>query len=282
MADTEISILTPSFGYARFIPDAVESVRAQANVSVEHVIVDGNSSDGTVEFLRSVPDIIWISEPDSGQSDALNKALALASGPIVGWLNADEFYLKDGLQRVAEIFKDPSVDVVYGDSLHVDEFGQVLRLVANHRFDEEILQYCGCYIPSCSFFVRRRLLDEWSWDVNASRIMDWDLYLQLASRKARFQYSPEPFGAFRVHERRITAEPLPLGAPERARVLARYGLSWTDSRASFLRRRKARIKRVLFKIKERAYRRQRGMRQFAGTDARWWLNGASGSDGGRG
>jgi glycosyltransferase involved in cell wall biosynthesis len=265
-----ISILTPSFGYARFITDAIESVRNQRHYSTQHVVVDGGSLDGTVEILQAAQGLTWISEPDRGQSDALNKAMDLASGDVIGWLNADEFYLKGCLRRVAEIFEDPTVDVLYGDSLRVDRAGRIIRLVAHHRFDEEVLRYHGCYIPSCSFFVRRSLLADWSWDDDAKFIMDWDLYLWLASQDLRILYVPEPFGAFRVHEAQVTAEPLAIDAPERRRVLMRHGLNWSGFPAGF-RRRKARVKRIMLKIWEGAYLRQQRIRRTAGRDARWWL-----------
>src|SRR6058998_2090201 len=86
------SIITPSFNQARFLEENIQSVLTQAGVSVEHIVVDGGSTDGTVEILKSYPHLRWISEPDRGQSHALNKGFRMATGEILGWLNADDSY----------------------------------------------------------------------------------------------------------------------------------------------------------------------------------------------
>src|SRR5919106_662562 len=96
-----ISVLTPSRGYGRFIADAIESAKQQVGVTVQHVVQDAGSDDGTLDILWSYGDAVdWTSEPDSGQSDALNRALGRATGDWIAWLNADEFYLPDGLRML--------------------------------------------------------------------------------------------------------------------------------------------------------------------------------------
>src|SRR3712207_5225363 len=92
------AVLTPSFNYGRFIGDAVESVRRQDRVNIFHVIQDAKSSDDTAERLRSYPDVDFVSQQDEGQSHALNLALQRANSDVVGWLNADEFYMPDALE----------------------------------------------------------------------------------------------------------------------------------------------------------------------------------------
>ena len=259
------SIITPSYNYEQFIDDALVSVARQRRVLAEHIVVDGASTDSTVGTLREADGIIWRSEPDDGQSDALNKAFALASGEIVGWLNADEYYLDDALYEVQRTFDTTGADVVYGDSIHVDGEGRLLRLAAQHRFDAEVLRHYGCYIPTCAFFVRRSALEDWSWDVQCRYIMDWDLYLWLHQNDAQFAYLPKPLGAFRVHSERVTAEPLPRDAPERIRVMRRYGISQAGTR-----RRAARFRRIALKVRSNSYLRQLKSRRHAGLPTRWW------------
>src|SRR5690242_19457333 len=87
-----VSIVTPSLNQARWLREAIESVRAQDYPHVEHVVVDGGSTDGTLEILREYDHLRWVSEPDRGQSHALNKGFQLATGEIFGWLNADDAY----------------------------------------------------------------------------------------------------------------------------------------------------------------------------------------------
>ena len=125
-----IDVLTPSLGYARFLQDAIESVRGQEDVAVRHVVQDGGSEDGTIELLESYNGLIsWESRPDHGQSDALNRALARSDADWVAWLNADEFYLPGGLRTLATTAEATGADVVYGDAVFVDAGGCVLLIL---------------------------------------------------------------------------------------------------------------------------------------------------------
>jgi hypothetical protein len=134
IGESMLSVLTPSFQYGRFLGDALASVLEQNGLEVEDIVQDGGSTDGTVELLRAAPPgVRWVSEPDGGQSDALNRAFARARGEWVAWLNADEFYLPGGLARLLDAAKETGADVVYGDCVFVDEQGRVLRLVPQHR-----------------------------------------------------------------------------------------------------------------------------------------------------
>ncbi|MDR7551270.1 MAG: glycosyltransferase family 2 protein, partial [Armatimonadota bacterium] len=190
-----ISVLTPSFQYARFLRDAIASTSLQTQVNLEHIVQDGGSTDGTLDVLRMSPPLVrWASEPDNGQSDALNRALARADGEWIAWLNADEFYLPGGLARLREVGEETGADVVYGDCVFVDELGRFLRLVPQHVFSPWILRRFGPFIASCATIFRREALGESPWDVHVERIMDWDLYLRLASEGARFVWVPFPVG----------------------------------------------------------------------------------------
>src|SRR5205823_10324133 len=92
-----VSIVTPSLDQAAYLREAIESVRAQTYVPVEHVVVDGGSTDSTLEILREYDGLRWVSEPDRGQSHALNKGFAMARGDVLGWLNADDAYEPDAV-----------------------------------------------------------------------------------------------------------------------------------------------------------------------------------------
>src|SRR4249919_3843647 len=109
----DVSVLTPSYGYGRFIADSIESVIRQDGMRIEHIVQDGGSEDETLNVLRSYGDhVTWTSEPDKGQSDALNKALAMATGRWVAWLNADEYYLPGGLASLIQEGERSGTDVV--------------------------------------------------------------------------------------------------------------------------------------------------------------------------
>ena len=261
-----LSVLTPSFQYGRFLGDAVASVLEQTGVELEHIVQDGGSTDGSLELLRTAPSLVrWVSEPDGGQSDALNRALARARGDWVAWLNADEFYLPGGLARLLEAAKATGADVVYGDCVFVDEHGRVLRLLPQHPFSGRILKQFGPFIASCATIFRREVLGEAPWDPAVERIMDWDLYLRLAAAGARFRWVPYPVGAFRVHASRITARPAEEFQESYRRVFNRWGL-----RPGRISVELGRLLHGLAKLAAGSYTRQFRARRLRGRDLRWF------------
>lgn len=129
----KISVITPSFNQAGFIRRTIESVQSQAGrgslFELEHIVVDGGSTDGTVEVLESYgPAVRWVSEKDEGQADALNKGLAIAAGDIIGWVNSDDLYEPGALSAVAAAFAaDEATQWVYGKVRIVDQDGREIR-----------------------------------------------------------------------------------------------------------------------------------------------------------
>lgn len=205
-----LSVLTTVRNGIPYLADAVASVARQAEgVSVEHVVKDALSGDGTREWIQSRPEphLKWLSAADKGQSDGLNQALGMSSGEIIGWLNADEFYLPGALRTVQQTFlQAPSTDVVFGDAFFVDTAGRFLRKKCQHPFNESTLRLYGCFMVSCAFFIRRAaLVRVGGWDTSLKRIMDWDLYLRLAESGSLMKYVPVPLGCFRVHPGQATA-----------------------------------------------------------------------------
>lgn len=260
---TEVSVLTPSYGYGRFLGDSIESVIAQERVSTEHLIQDGGSEDETIEVLRSFgARIRWESAPDQGQSDALNKALGRASGEWIGWLNADEYYLPLALRTLVEAAEDRQADVVYGDSITVDREGKMLGLRASHRFSTTVLDRYGPFPASVAVLIRRSMLDEAPWDPSLQVIMDWDLYLGLSRKGATFHHVPFPVGAFRVHDEQMSSRP---GQGATTRVRQRYGIA--TSRWS---RRYGRTLHRLRKLEAGCYVKEFRARSLRGCDTRWF------------
>lgn len=265
----DISVLTPSYRYGRFVADAIASVLGQDSASVEHVVQDAGSDDETLDVLRRFDPLInWMSEPDEGQSDALNKALWKAGGRWIAWLNADEFYLPHALSTLMTHAERTGSDVVYGDCVFVDEQGRIERLLPQHRFSAKVLREYGCYIPSNAVLIRRSILGDAPWDPMVKRIMDWDLYMKLLERGARFSYIAYPVGAFRAHAERVTSRP-PEDHDEENEVASRYGLP----RDVYIRWRASRLGRWLhpaYKAAAGAYVRQFRARPLHGRDLRWF------------
>ena len=270
---TDVSVLTPSYGYGRFIADSIESVLCQEGVSVEHVVQDGLSRDETVEVLnRFEGRIVWASEPDRGQSDALNKALSKASGRWIGWLNADEFFLPDSLATLVEHGERMAADIIYGDCVFVDVDGRVERLLPAHRFVARILREYGCFIPSNAVLIRRSVLKDSPWDPSLERIMDWDLFMGLLTRGMHFSYLSYPVGAFRAHDNRVTSKPPP-SSQEGDEVASRYGLP-RDVHDRWRLSRRGRWLHPVYKLVDGGYVRQLEATSLRGRDLRWFASAA--------
>lgn len=203
-----ISIVTPSFNQGPFIEECLVSVKRQNYQAIEHIVVDGASTDGTVETLRRYAltpgweHLRWVSEPDRGQSDALNKGFRMATGDIIGWLNSDDRYRPGCIAAVLDAFeKQPEVDVLYGDYTWIDETGRVWQIRREIEFSKFILFYHRVlYIPTTSTFFRRRIIDDENFiDLRFRYAMDYDFFLRLARRGYRFQHLSRVLADFRWH-----------------------------------------------------------------------------------
>src|SRR6202012_2755610 len=121
----KISIITPSYNQGQFIEDAIRSVLDQGYPDFEHIVIDNCSTDGTLDVLRKYPHIKWVSEPDGGQSAALNKGFRMSTGDVLAWLNCDDFYLPGAFQAAAQALGAPAVDGVYSDLQFCDVDGKI-------------------------------------------------------------------------------------------------------------------------------------------------------------
>lgn len=122
----KISVLTPSFNSGRYLKKAIESVTAQTYTNWEHIVIDANSTDNSVDILKKYEHLTWVSEPDKGQSDAMNKAFEKCTGHLIVYLNADDYFYPDAFQIVVDTFNmNPSIAVVVGN-LHTDRNGVLI------------------------------------------------------------------------------------------------------------------------------------------------------------
>jgi glycosyltransferase involved in cell wall biosynthesis len=202
-----ISIVTPSFNQANFIGEALESVRLQNYDNCEHLVIDGMSTDGTVDLLRALATnqkqqkLFWSSEHDSGQSEALNKGFRQAKGDIVGWLNSDDRYRAGCFEHIVRAFDDhPDIDIIYGDYLIVDEVGKVLKIRREIEFSAFILLYHRIlYIPTTATFFRRRIFDDGHWlEEKLQYAMDLEFFIRLSECGYRFKHIPQLLADFRM------------------------------------------------------------------------------------
>lgn len=199
----KISIITVCYNSARTIRDTISSVAKQKNVEVEHIVVDGASSDGTMDIVRMAPSIDrYISEPDNGIYDAMNKGIALATGDIIGTLNADDFYVDDyALERIAEAFSDSEVEVCYGDLVYVDpdDTKKIVRYWKSRPFRPGLFR-SGWMPAHPTFFVRREVYTRWgTFDLSYRIAADVELMMRfLEAHRVNARYLPRLFVKMRA------------------------------------------------------------------------------------
>jgi glycosyltransferase involved in cell wall biosynthesis len=266
-----LSVITPSRNSAEFLEDALLSVVRQQGPRVEHIVMDGGSTDNTAEILNRFPQVQWISEPDQGQSDAINKGFLRASGDLMGWLNADDYYLPGGLEAIAWAAQaHPEADVIYGDCVFVDGAGKIVRSKVEHDFDPAILMYFGCYIPSTSTFLRRRVIDAGLLlDCDYRVCMDFEYFARLAHLGGKFHYVPRFIAAFRWHGCNVSLKQVDRRAQERRQVQRSFGGRQYSAATLKLLANVHRAKRALRKIASGNIARELRVRQLLGRDTRW-------------
>lgn len=201
-----VSIVTPSFNQAPFIEETLRSVLEQDYPALEYIIVDGGSTDGSPEIIARYaaryPGRLawWVSEKDRGQTDALNKGFARATGQILAWLNSDDTYLPHAVSEAVAYLQDhPEAGMVYGDADLIDARGAVLGRFPARQTDYARLRRGYVHIPQQAAFFRAGLWRQVGpLDPTFYFAMDYDLWVRLA-RLAPLHYHPRLWANFRLH-----------------------------------------------------------------------------------
>lgn len=201
----KISIITITFNAERYLTQAIESVGEQRYPNLEYIIVDGGSTDGTLSIVKSYPDLVtrWISEPDNGISDAFNKGIRMASGEIIGIINADDGYLPGALPAVAQAVQDhPDFEVYYGNAIHERFDGSgVYQFRPVPKIGPEIWRRMPVSHPAT--FVRRSAYERFGvFDTRCPLAMDYELLLRFYRSGARFLYMDSLLARFRYGQDR--------------------------------------------------------------------------------
>lgn len=196
-----LAIVTPSYNTGRYIGAAIDSVLSQQGVEFDYLVMDGGSTDGTIEVLKGYgPRLRWVSERDQGQSDAINRGFESSQGEILGWLNSDDTYAPGALRAVAEYFgAHPDADVVYGNATYTDARGRHIadcvhvEPYSRHR----LLRYSDFLVQPATFFRRRIFHRAGGLDPSLHWALDYDLWVRIAAAGGKFAYLPRLLAHYR-------------------------------------------------------------------------------------
>ena len=196
-----VSIVTPSFNQAPFLEQTLRSVLDQDYPSLEYIVVDGASTDGSVDIIKKYSDRLawWVSERDRGQGEAINQGLARAKGDIIGWINSDDYYLPNAISSAVKIFEqNPDVALVYGDMLAVDQNGETTNVLRYRQYSLEDL-LCFQIIGQPAVFFRRQAYEKvGGLDTSYHFMLDHHLWIRIA-QQGKILYVPQIWSAARYH-----------------------------------------------------------------------------------
>jgi glycosyltransferase involved in cell wall biosynthesis len=222
-----IGIVTPSFNQAEFIEETIRSVLLQGYPNQEYIIIDGGSKDSSVDVIKKYEKWVayWVSEPDRGQSHAINKGFHKTTGEIVAWINSDDLYTRDSFMNVGRYFtNNPDMDMVFGDCALIDDRGnQTGRLEAPYEFSLKQLIETGDFIPQPSVFFTKKALKE-SGGLNESLhySMDYELWIKIGLSH-RVGNIHTLLSAFRKQPNQKTFTTNNLQYRENLKIRSRYG-----------------------------------------------------------
>jgi glycosyltransferase involved in cell wall biosynthesis len=225
-----VSIVTPSYNQSEFIEETIQSVARQQYPNVEHIVVDGDSDDGTVEILEEYDDQIkWLSEPDDGQSDAINKGFEMAEGDLVGWINSDDVLFDTGvIERVVEYFREYDASLIYGDMALLNPSSGVLKLQVVPDFDHDQL-LVKCFIEQPALFFRGHVVNEERLNTDLEYVMDYEFWLRLA-KEYEFHHVSDVLAGDRNHSERKILNQRDAMQAEAEQIRAEYGGSTGSDR----------------------------------------------------
>ena len=200
----KVTIVTPSFNQGRYLEETIRSVLLQGYPNLEYLIIDGGSTDNSIEIIRKYEPWLafWISEPDNGQADAINKGFIKSTGAYLGWLNSDDILYPSAIFRVVEAFRlKPDADMIYGDIEQGESLEREVRPLKGEQIEfSEMLKTLRVPIPQQGSLWRRTVIEsvgllDYRWNV----VLDREFYTRVAE-KFHVHYLPGPLGFFRNHE----------------------------------------------------------------------------------
>jgi glycosyltransferase involved in cell wall biosynthesis len=198
-----VSIVTPSFNQAAYLEETIRSVLGQDYPRIEYIVMDGGSTDGSVDVIKKYEDRItfWVSEQDRGQTDAINKGFNRAKGDILAWINSDDTYHPKAVGEAVEfLMNNPEAAMVYADCNFIDEQGRAIGKFASQQTDYKKLRRGYVHIPQQTMFFRAKYWKEVGpLDPSFYFAMDYDLWVRIAARAPICYLPGKTWANFRIH-----------------------------------------------------------------------------------
>lgn len=203
MVSYKVSIVTPSYNQVQFLERTIQSVLDQTYPDLEYIIIDGGSNDGSVDVIKRYEQELayWVSEPDQGQTDAINKGFDRATGDVYAWINSDDIYRPHAVAEAVEyLSQNADVGMVYGDVEIINADGEVIGSFNAQQTSYRRLRRGGVYIPQPASFWRADLWEQVGpLDPSYYFAMDYDLWLRLAKVSKLAYYQGHTWAYFRLH-----------------------------------------------------------------------------------
>lgn len=207
MSSLKVSIITPSYNQGEFIEQTIQSVLNQNIENIEHIVVDGGSTDDTVEVLKRYPHLKWISEKDKGQADALTKGFKMATGDIIGWVNSDDYYEENIFASVVQCFEDQNVEWTVGNlTFQYDVTGEMIKNKSPRISFGALAENPDIVRQQPTFFRRSFIEHVGGWSPEYYMVMDFDLWIRMANVTAPLMVD-ENWAYFRFHGDQKTSLP---------------------------------------------------------------------------
>lgn len=255
----KISVITASYNQGHFLERTILSVLNQKYPNFELIIIDGGSTDNSVEIIKKYEKYItyWVSEKDHGQTHAINKGLALATGDLLCFQNSDDVFCKNAFQILHNFYlKKPNYDGYFGDMLFIDANDQTLEILKTANFDIKLQVLEGMQIFNQSFFFTKKIVEKYgALDQSLQFVLDYENVLRWASNGAKFAKVPGLMGAFRIHDDAKTNQIQDIRKKEHDSVQKKYfGLLFANNSFVKLVYIWCRLKKLLYFFKKLDFR----------------------------
>jgi len=221
----KISIVTPSYNQAKFLERTILSVLNQNYPNLEYIIIDGGSTDGSVDIIKKYEKYLayWISEKDRGQADAINKGFQKSTGEILAWLNSDDTYLPETFYKVAKSFKrNLEADLIFGNMYFINKSDLVIGELRLTKLNIDNFLYEGISIPQPATFWKKNIFNKvGKIQVKYQYCMDFDFFVRIAEI-GKLMYIKEYLANFRIHINSKTSTNLDMWSIEHEEIVKRY------------------------------------------------------------